>query len=104
VETLVALTLPALVIALLILGTLDLAASRRPGARRGTAVSSTGFEVLEAVFHPAKHHEIAERDSKSLLRDEHAEGAPPLSTVDLVAGTAHLVVNRPSHDTDAAAR
>ncbi len=101
--TLAALTLPALVIALLVLGTLDLAASRRPGARRGTAVSSTGFEVLEAVFHPAKHHEIAERESKSLLRDEQGEAAPPLSRVDLVAGTAHLVVKAPARDAAAAA-
>jgi hypothetical protein len=94
VGTLVAMTLPALVLALIVLGVVDLAASRRPGATRGTAMSSTGFEVLEAAFHPAKHHQVDEQASRSLMRDEVDAAGPPSSTVDLAAGSAHLVVQR----------
>jgi hypothetical protein len=92
VGTLVAMTLPALVIALILLGVFELAASRRRGAKHGTALSGVSFEVLEAAFHPAKHHQIDARESQSLIRDEQEEGAPPFSTVDLSAGKARLVL------------
>jgi hypothetical protein len=96
VGTIVAMTLPALVIGLILLGIVDLASTRRSGARRGTPLSSTGFEVLEAVFHPAKHHQVDERQSRSLMRDEVDEAAPPFSTIDLDGGRARLVVSGPA--------
>jgi hypothetical protein len=92
VGTLVAMTLPALVIALILLGVFELAVSRRRGAKHGTALSGVSFEVLEAAFHPAKHHQIDERQSQSLMRAEQDEAAPPFSTVDLATGQARLVV------------
>ena len=99
--TLAAMTLPALVLGLILLGVVDLAAARRSGGSRGTAMSSTGFEVLEAAFTPAKQHQVEERESQSLMRFEADEAAPPFSSVDLVAGTARLVVpQRRSGPTD----
>jgi len=92
VGTLAAMTLPALVIALLVLGVVDLASSRRSGGIRGTAMSATGFELLEAVFTPAKQHQIEERESRALIRDEADEAAPPFSTIDLARGKARLVI------------
>ena len=89
---LAAMTLPALVLGLIVLGVVDLVASRRSGGHRGTAMSSTGFEVLEAAFTPARQHQIDELESKSLRRGDQDEGAPPFSTVDLAAGRARLVL------------
>jgi hypothetical protein len=96
VGTMVAMTLPTLVIALILLGIFELSISRRRGDKHGTALSGVSFEVLEAAFHPAKHHQIDERESQSLMREEQGEGAPPFSTVDLAAGRARLVL--PSKD------
>ena len=50
---LLAMTLPALVLALFALGMVELArARRRPGARHGTAMSSTGFDILQEALYP----------------------------------------------------
>jgi hypothetical protein len=90
--TLVAMSLPALVLGLILLGVFELAATHRRGARHATALSGVSFEVLEAAFHPAKHHQIDQRHAQSLMREEHDDAAPPFSTVDLAAGQARLVV------------
>jgi len=68
VGTLVAMTLPALVVGLIVLGVVDLATSRGSGTRHGTPLSGVSFEVLEAAFHPAKHHQLDERESPTGLR------------------------------------
>jgi hypothetical protein len=88
---LLAMTLPALVLALFALGMVELArARRRPGARHGTAMSSTGFDILQEALYPSKKHEIEQRDHESLMAEDDAQGAPPRSRIDLERGTAHI--------------
>jgi Family of unknown function (DUF6191) len=88
---LLAMTLPALVLALFVLGMVELARARRtPGAKHGTAMSSTGFDILQEALYPSKKHEIEQRDHESLMAEEDAQGAPPRSRIDLDKGTAHI--------------
>ncbi|MDG4858556.1 DUF6191 domain-containing protein [Streptomyces sp. T-3] len=98
----VMLTLPGLVIALTLIALVDqvlLRAGRagllpwRNGARVGQ-VSATGFEQLHGSLSPGKQHELKERQSALIMRDDEEDGAPPhRTTVDLDGGTA--VVRRP---------
>ncbi|MFE4520335.1 DUF6191 domain-containing protein [Kitasatospora sp. NPDC056783] len=91
------LTLPGLVLLLTALAVVDqvlLRAGRagllpwRTGARQGQ-VSATGFEQLHATFSAGKQHELKERQSSLMLRDDDEDGAPPNRTgVDLVHGSA----------------
>jgi hypothetical protein len=90
-EMLFALTLPALVIALFALGMFELVSARRKhGGRRGTAMSSTGFDILQEALYPSKRYEVEQREHEALVVEDDAEGAPPRSRVDLDKGTAHI--------------
>ncbi|WP_327354543.1 DUF6191 domain-containing protein [Streptomyces sp. NBC_01304] len=99
----VMLTLPGLVIVLTLIALVDqvlLRAGRagllpwRNGARVGQ-VSATGFEQLHGALSPGKQHELKERQSALIMRDDEEDGAPPhRRAVDLDGGTA--VVRRPS--------
>ncbi len=90
-EFLLAMTLPALVLALFALGMFELArAKRKPGSTHGTAMSSTGFDILQEALYPSKKHEIEQREHESLMAEEDAEGAPPRTRIDLDKGTAHI--------------
>lgn len=86
---LLALTLPALVLAMTALGVIELLRNRRRG-RRGTAMASTGFDLLQEALYPSKRYEVEQREHESLMVEEDAEGAPPRSRVDVVRGTAHI--------------
>ncbi|WP_151773463.1 DUF6191 domain-containing protein [Streptomyces abyssomicinicus] len=96
-------TLPGLVIALTAVAFLDQALLRagragllpwRNPARAGQ-ISATGFEQLHATLSAGKSHELKERQSSLVLRDDEEDGAPPhRTTVDLAGGTA--VVRLPS--------
>jgi hypothetical protein len=99
VGVLIALTLPGLVLALLGVAAVDQLMLRLRGHglvrwRRDTQVSSTGFDLLHAALAPGKADELAQRRTEELVRDDEAEGAPPRSRVDLVAGIAHLRLPR----------
>jgi hypothetical protein len=97
VELLVGLTLPALVIALSVLGVIELvAAQRRGSARRGTAMSSTGFDILQEALYPSKKHQIEQREHESLMAEEDTDGAPPRTRIDLDRGTAHIRLEGPT--------
>ncbi|GAA1260548.1 hypothetical protein GCM10009665_58110 [Kitasatospora nipponensis] len=93
-----AMSIPGLVCALVALAVLDQLALRAGRSRwvpwRGTGregqISSTGFEQLHAQFAAGKEHELAQRRSSLMLRDEQDQGAPPRSRVDLAGGTAVL--------------
>ncbi|MER8183314.1 DUF6191 domain-containing protein [Kitasatospora sp. NPDC094015] len=95
-----AMSIPGLVCALVLVGLVDQLALRASRTRwipwRGTGregqISATGFEQLHAQFASGKQHELDQRRSTLMLRDEEGEGAPPRSTVDLAAGTAVLRV------------
>lgn len=101
-----AMSIPGLVCALVVLAALDQLALRAGRARwvpwRGTGregqISATGFEQLHAQFAAGKQHELDERGSTLMLRDEEGEGAPPRTRVDLAGGTAVVVVpDRPAN-------
>ncbi|WP_329292689.1 DUF6191 domain-containing protein [Streptomyces sp. NBC_01455] len=90
-------TLPGLVVALTLAAFADQALLRagragllpwRNGARQGQ-ISATGFEQLHASLSPGKQHELEERRSALVMRDDEEDGAPAhRTTVDLAAGTA----------------
>ena len=86
---LLAMTLPALVLALTVLGVLEMLRAKRRG-QRGGAMSSTGFDILQEALYPSKKHEIEQRDHEALMAEEDAEGAPPRTRIDLDKGTAHI--------------
>lgn len=88
-EFLLAMSLPTLVIALFVLGMVELLRDKRRG-RHGTAMASTGFDLLQEALYPSKKHEIEQREHESLTAEEDAEGAPPRSRIDLDRGTAHI--------------
>jgi len=93
---LVALTVPGLVIlltAVMVIDQIALRASRTSwipwrGSGREGQVSSTGFEQLHLVFSAGKQHELDERKSSLMLRDDEGDGAPPRTRVDLDGGQA----------------
>jgi hypothetical protein len=87
---LLAMTLPALVLLLFALGMVELAAAKRKGSKHGSAMSSTGFDILQEALYPSKKHEIEQRDHEALMAEEDAEGAPPRTRIDLDKGTAHI--------------
>lgn len=98
------LTLPGLVVVLTALAFVDqllLRAGRagalpwRNSARQGQ-VSATGFEQLHAALSPGKQHELKERQSSLVMRDDEptGAGAPPHSTVDLTSGKAVIRLPR----------
>lgn len=91
-----ALTLPGLVCLLVLVVALErfgLWASHRsvlpwrrhtgPSGPQSLPLSSIGFEEIDAVFTGAKRLELEERHSRSMLRDEESDGAPPRLLVDL---------------------
>ncbi|MCK1815204.1 DUF6191 domain-containing protein [Streptomyces sp. XM4011] len=97
-ELILFMTLPGLVITLTVLACADqllLRAGRagllpwRSGERTGR-VSATGFEMLHVSLLPGKEHELSQRQTTALLRDEAGDGAPRGSEVDLTAGTARI--------------
>ncbi|WP_317634033.1 DUF6191 domain-containing protein [Kitasatospora sp. DSM 101779] len=93
-----AMSLPGLVCALVALAVLDQLAlhARRAGrlpwrgAGREGQVSATGFEQLHAQFAAGKQHELKQRATTLMLRDEEGDGAPPRGGLDLRRGTAVL--------------
>jgi hypothetical protein len=54
----------------------------------GLPLAASGIEEMHAIFYAAKRHELDQRRTSLMLRDEEADGAPPRSTVDLDRGTA----------------
>ncbi|WP_431683960.1 DUF6191 domain-containing protein [Kitasatospora sp. KL5] len=95
-------SLPGLVCALVVLALVDQLALRARragrlpwrGSGREGQVSATGFEQLHAQFAAGKHHELEQRTTTLMLRDEEGDGAPPRGGVDLQRGTAVLPVRR----------
>ncbi|MER5407356.1 DUF6191 domain-containing protein [Streptomyces sp. NPDC002769] len=90
-------TLPGLVVVLTLTAFADQALLRagragllpwRNGARQGQ-ISATGFEQLHASLSPGKQHELTERQSALVMRDDEEDGAPAhRTTVDPNTGTA----------------
>jgi hypothetical protein len=99
-----AMSLPGLVVLLVVLAALErlgLWVSDRswlPWRRKhgNMSVSSAGFEELDAFFGSGKRHELEQRSSSLVLREDDDDGAPPLMAVDLDGG--RIVLNRPQPD------
>jgi hypothetical protein len=97
-------SLPGLVFLLVVLASLERfglwAGSRSwlPWRRKrdGTPMSAAGVEELDAFFGTGKRHELDQRNSSMMLREDEDDGAPPLMQVDLDAGT--VIINRPEPD------
>ncbi|WP_371480367.1 DUF6191 domain-containing protein [Kitasatospora sp. NBC_00315] len=91
-----AMSVPGLVCALVALAFVDQLALRARRSRwipwRGSGregqISATGFEQLHAQFAAGKQHELEQRRTTLMLRDEDGEGAPPRTRVDLARGRA----------------
>jgi hypothetical protein len=66
---------------------------RRRRRRTGSRLSATYVNEITAMFYGTKRTELDYRDSWSMMRDEDAEGAPPLG-VDLDRGTVVLPSSR----------
>ncbi|WP_052847350.1 DUF6191 domain-containing protein [Streptomyces avicenniae] len=86
-ELVVFMTLPGLVILLIGMAFVDRVLVAWRGGGHG-GVSATGFEMLHASLLPGKEHELQQRETMTLLRDEEGDGAPPHSNVDLDHGKA----------------
>jgi len=95
-----AMTIPGLVCLLTVVALVDQIAVRASRTRwipwRGTGregqVSATGFEQLHLVFAASKQHELDERKTSLMLRDDQGDGAPPRSRVDLDGGQAVVLL------------
>ncbi len=90
-----AMTLPGLVVLLFVVAIVDLLLVRRRGRgivpwRRDRIVSSTGFDLLQTALNPGKQHELDQRRTELVLREEDEDGAPPRDPVDLARGVVRL--------------
>jgi len=87
---LLAMSLPALIVVLFALGMFELARDRRRHGHRGTAMASTGFDILQEALYPSKRYEVEQLEHESLMVEEESDGAPPRTHIDLDRGTAHI--------------
>ncbi|WP_131736082.1 DUF6191 domain-containing protein [Actinomadura roseirufa] len=100
--TIAFLTVPGLVIGLFALAVLDRvglwanARFRLPWRRDevGRPASAVALDQLDELFYATKRHELDQRRTSLMLRDEEEDGALPTSRVDLDGGTA--VIRRTS--------
>ena len=94
--TLFAMTLPALVIVLIVLGVADLLRTRRRrlsgDAAAAPATAAAGFDALGVLFEPGHRHKLEHDAFVEIDRDDDGDNAPPRSRVDLEAGVARIVV------------
>jgi hypothetical protein len=96
-NVLLAMTLPGLVLGLVVFAFVAHLGRRRrnrPAQERPRrSAGAIGLEGLAGILDPGKAHELEQRQSDELLREEDAEGAPPRSHVDLDAGIARLRID-----------
>lgn len=93
-ETVLALTGPAAVLLLIIVGVYELLRQKRR-KRVGTPLAATYLNEVTAMFYGTKRMELDHRDSMSMMREEDAQGGRPLTGVDLDRG---IVVLRPEDE------
>jgi hypothetical protein len=92
VETALALSGPAAVLLLVLVGSWELIRVKRR-KQSGTPLAETYVNEFTAIFYGTKRVELDHRDTVSLMREEDAQGAPPTG-VDLDKGTVVLPVRR----------
>jgi hypothetical protein len=91
VETVLTWSIPGGTLLVVAVGGYELLQQKRR-KRQGTPLTATYINEFTAMFYGSKRMELDHRDSMSLMREEDAQGAPPLG-VDLDRGT---VVLRPA--------
>lgn len=68
----------ALVVLLIILGFLERLRRRlRKAHRAGLPISGASFDEFTAFFYGTKRHELDQRATHSMMREEEGDGAPP---------------------------
>jgi hypothetical protein len=88
VELVLSLSIPGFVVLLVTVGIYELRTQHRR-RRPGTPLTATYINEFTAMFYGTKRMELDHRDSMSMMREEDAQGAPPLG-VDLERGTVAL--------------
>ncbi|MGW5051084.1 DUF6191 domain-containing protein [Actinokineospora sp. NPDC004072] len=93
VETILAWSVPGGTLLMVAVGVFELLRQKRRD-KAGTPVTATYINEFTAMFYGTKRMELDHRDSQSMLREEDAQGGPPLG-VDLDAGVVVLPNRRP---------
>lgn len=88
VEGILAWAVPGMTVLMVAVGIWELRRQRRKG-RAGTPFTATYVNEFTAIFYGTKRMELDHRDSMSMMREEDAQGGPPLG-IDLDSGTAVL--------------
>lgn len=101
VQTVLALSIPGLVLLLVAVWVYEMAQQRR-GRRHGTPLSTTYVNEFTAMFHGTKRIELDHRASTSLMYEQDAQGAPPGPGVDLDRGIVVLRRDEPGSGPTAA--
>lgn len=95
-------TIPGVVLLLVTMVAIDrmgLAAHRRlrlpwRTEEAGRPLSAPGLDELHAILYATKRHELDQRRTSLVLRDDEHDGAPPHTQVDLTRGTATVCLPR----------
>jgi hypothetical protein len=65
---------------------------RKRGDRTRSHVGTAAVDVLGMAFAPSTRHKKEHDEYMEIKRDDDGDAAPPVSTVDLDAGVARIVV------------
>nr|WP_042197311.1 DUF6191 domain-containing protein [Kibdelosporangium sp. MJ126-NF4] len=91
-DTALALTGPAAVLLLVIVGSWELIRQKRR-KQLGTPLAETYINEFTAIFYGSKRVQLEHRDTMSMMREDDAQGAPPMG-VDLDGGTVVMPVRK----------
>jgi hypothetical protein len=92
VETTLALSGPAAVLLLILVGTYEWVRMKRK-KQTGTPMSGAIADEFTAFWYGTKRNEMQHRDSVSMMREDEAQGAPPKMGVDLDRGVVTLATD-----------
>ncbi|GLZ41815.1 DUF6191 domain-containing protein [Actinokineospora sp. NBRC 105648] len=86
VEAVLTWSIPGGVLAMVAVGTVELARSKRRGRAGAAPLTSTYVNEFTALFYGTKRTELDHRDSTSMMREEDAQGERPWLGEDLERG------------------
>jgi hypothetical protein len=93
VETALALSGPAAVLLLVLVGTYEYVRMKRK-KQTGTPMSGAIADEFTAFWYGTKRNELEHRDTISMMREDEAQGAPPEMGVDLDRGVVKLATDK----------
>lgn len=90
--------IPMLVLGLLALATAEVLWRKRTGrpliprptGSSTNPVAASGLGAVDDIFNPARHHEVEQKQTSLMMRDEAGDAAPPVVDLDLNAGKARM--------------